>query len=140
AISRRRVGTCAVTLASRIGMTSRIGFIGLGIMGSRMAANLRAHGYDLIVFNRTRDNAEALLRAGAKWASSPSALASQVDVLFTMLPHPEAVSASALGTDGFLKALRPGSIWVNCGTVNPSFAREMAAAARAKRVRYLDAP
>src|SRR5436853_7822761 len=120
-------------------MTWSIGFIGLGTMGSRMAANLRARGYDLIVFNRTRDSAESLLRAGAKWASSPSALASRVDVLFTMLPHPEAVAASALGTDGFLNALRPGSIWVNCGTVNPSFAREMAAAAQAKQVRYLDA-
>ena len=87
-------------------MTSNIGFIGLGIMGSRMAANLRAHGYDLIVFNRARDSAEALLRSGAKWAASPSAVASQVDVLFTMLPHPEAVAASALGADGFLKALR----------------------------------
>ena len=118
-------------------MTSSIGFIGLGIMGSRMAANLRAHGYDLIVFNRTRDSAEALLRSGAKWATSPSALASQVDVLFTMLPHPEAVAASALGADGFLKTMRPGSIWVNCGTVNPSFAQEMAAAARSNLVRYL---
>lgn len=121
-------------------MELNIGFIGLGIMGSRMAANLRAHGYDLVVFNRTRDSAEPLLRAGAKWASSPSALGSEVDVLFTMLPHPEAVAASALGTDGFLHALRPGSMWVNCGTVNPSFAREMAAAAQANRVRYLDAP
>ena len=121
-------------------MDMKIGFIGLGIMGSRMAANLRAHGYDLIVFNRTRDSAAALLRAGAKWGSSPTALAKQVDVLFTMLPTPEAVKASALDGDGFLQGLRPGSIWVNCGTVNPSFAREMAAAARSKRVRYLDAP
>jgi 3-hydroxyisobutyrate dehydrogenase/glyoxylate/succinic semialdehyde reductase len=105
-----------------------------------MAANLRAGGYELIVFNRTRDKAEALLRAGAKWADSPSALASQVDVLFTMLPHPEAVAASALGADGFLTTMRPRSIWANCGTVNPSFAREMAAAARTHQVRYLDAP
>ena len=96
-------------------MTSSIGFIGLGIMGSRMAANLRARGYDLIVFNRTRESAEPLLRAGAKWASSASALAGDVDVLFTMLPHPEAVTASALGTNGFLNAMRPGSICVNCG-------------------------
>src|SRR5437879_2636258 len=121
-------------------MTWSIGFIGLGTMGSRMAANLRAGGYELILFNRTRDSAEPLLRAGAKWASSPSALASQVDVLFTMLPHPEAVAASALGVDGFLNTMRPDSIWVNCGTVNPSFAREMAAAAGSNRVRYLDAP
>jgi len=121
-------------------MTSHIGFIGLGIMGSRMAANLRAHGYDLIVFNRTRHSAESLLRAGATWASSRSVLASQADVLFTMLPHPDAVAASALGADGFLKNMRAGSIWVNCGTVNPSFAQEMAAAARSNLVRYLDAP
>ena len=57
-------------------MELNIGFIGLGIMGSRMAANLRTHGYDLIVFNKTRDSAEALLGAGAKWARWPSALAS----------------------------------------------------------------
>jgi 3-hydroxyisobutyrate dehydrogenase-like beta-hydroxyacid dehydrogenase len=121
-------------------MDMKVGFIGLGIMGSRMAANLRAHGYDLIVFNRTRDSADALLRSGAQWGSSPAALAGQVDVLFTMLPNPEAVKASALAADGFLHGLRRGSIWVNCGTVNPSFAREMAAAARSQGVRYLDAP
>src|SRR5881409_2404493 len=64
-------------------MDMTVGFIGLGIMGSRMAANLRAHGYDLIVFNRTRDSAEPLLRAGAKWGSSPTVVARQVDPLFT---------------------------------------------------------
>jgi 3-hydroxyisobutyrate dehydrogenase-like beta-hydroxyacid dehydrogenase len=121
-------------------MDMTVGFIGLGIMGSRMAASLRAHGYNLIVFNRSRDAAEGLLRAGAKWGSTPTALAKQVDVLFTMLPTPEAVKASALDTDGFLHGLRPGSIWVNCGTVNPSFAREMAAVAQSKGIRYVDAP
>ena len=131
-------------MAPRLRMTPdmdmSVGFIGLGIMGSRMAANLRTHRYNLVVFNRTRGSAEALLRAGATWGSSPTALARQVDVLFTMLPTPEAVKASALDADGFLHGLRPGSIWVNCGTVNPSLAREMAAAARSKRVRYLDTP
>jgi 3-hydroxyisobutyrate dehydrogenase-like beta-hydroxyacid dehydrogenase len=121
-------------------MDMSIGFIGLGIMGSRMAANLRARGYDLVVFNRTRESADALLRSGAKWGSSPAALAAQVDVLFTMLPNPEAVRASALAVDGFLRGLRRGSIWVNSGTVNPSFAREMADAARSHGIRYLDAP
>jgi 3-hydroxyisobutyrate dehydrogenase/glyoxylate/succinic semialdehyde reductase len=121
-------------------MTSAIGFIGLGTMGSRMAANLRARGYDLTVFNRSRGSAESLIRAGATWATSPAAVAARVDVLFTMLPHPEAVAESALGSGGFLEHLRVDSIWVNCGTVNPSFAREMAAAARSNRVRYVDAP
>ena len=58
----------------------------------------------------------------------------------TMLPHPEAVTAAAFGPDGFLSALRPGSIWINSGTMNPSFARQMAEVARGKGVRYLDAP
>ena len=121
-------------------MAQRIGFIGLGIMGSRMAAHLRARNYELVVFNRTRDKAEPLLRAGATWGSSPKAVGADVDVLFTMLAHPEAVAAAALGADGFLSALRPGAIWVNSVTVNPSFARQMAEQAAARHVRYLDAP
>jgi 3-hydroxyisobutyrate dehydrogenase/glyoxylate/succinic semialdehyde reductase len=109
-------------------------------MGSRMAANLLAHNHEVIVFNRTRDKAEPLLRQGATWGSSPVGVAAQVDVLFTMLANPEAVESSALGAQGFLRALRPGSIWVNTSTVNPSFARRMAEQAHALGVRYLDAP
>jgi 3-hydroxyisobutyrate dehydrogenase/glyoxylate/succinic semialdehyde reductase len=121
-------------------MGLKVGFIGLGIMGSRMAANLRAHHFELVVFNRTRDKAESLLRAGATWGESPAAVAAEADVLFTMLAHPEAVGDAAFGATGFLSALRLGAIWVNCGTVNPSFARRMEEQAAAKRVRYLDAP
>jgi 3-hydroxyisobutyrate dehydrogenase-like beta-hydroxyacid dehydrogenase len=118
----------------------KVGFIGLGIMGSRMAANLQSHGYKLIVFNRTRDKAESLLRGGATWGTTPVAVANEADVIVTMLANPEAVEATALGTEGFLRTLRPGSIWVNSTTVNPSFARRMAEEARANGVRYLDAP
>lgn len=121
-------------------MAFKVGFIGLGIMGSRMAANLQAFGYQLVVFNRTRDKAEALVRRGATWGNTPAGVASEADVLFTMLATPEAVEAAALGMEGFLRALRPGSIWVNSSTVNPSFARRMAEEARADGVRYLDAP
>jgi 3-hydroxyisobutyrate dehydrogenase/glyoxylate/succinic semialdehyde reductase len=105
-----------------------------------MAANLQTRGYSLVVFNRTRDKAETLLRGGAAWGKTPPAVAEQVDILFTMLATPEAVEAVALGTEGFLRALRPGAIWVNSSTVNPSFARRMAQEARANGVRYLDAP
>jgi 3-hydroxyisobutyrate dehydrogenase-like beta-hydroxyacid dehydrogenase len=118
----------------------KVGFIGLGIMGSRMAANLQARGYKLIVFNRTRDKAEALLRGGASWGKSPAGVADEAEILLTMLANPEAVEAAALGSDGFLRMLRPGSIWVNSSTVNPSFARRMAAEAHENGVRYLDAP
>src|SRR5712671_6606549 len=109
-------------------------------MGSRMAAHLQARGYKLIVFNRTRDKAEALLRGGATWGKSPAGVGAEADVLFTMLANPEAVEAAALGRDGFLRVLHPESIWVNSGTVNPSFARRMADDARMNGVRYLDAP
>jgi len=72
----------------------KIGFIGLGIMGSRMAANLQKHGYSLVMFNRTRVKAEALLGPCGAFSDSPAKLAQQVDVLFTMLAHSDAVRTS----------------------------------------------
>jgi len=118
----------------------RIGFIGLGIMGSRMAANLQKCGHSLIVFNRTREKADALVAAGARWTVSPAALASQVQVIFTMLAHPDAVEEAALGRKGFLSHAGQDQIWIDCSTVNPSFSRSMAAAAQAHGTRFLGAP
>jgi len=118
----------------------KIGFIGLGIMGSRMAANLRKHDYSLLVFNRTRGKAEPLLDRGAKLADSPPKLAEQVDVLFTMLAHPDAVEQAALGANGFLSHLKPNTIWIDCSSVNPSFSKKMAEAAAAGQIRFIDAP
>ena len=118
----------------------KIGFIGLGIMGGRMAANLQKHGHSLFVFNRTREKAEPLVAEGAKWADSTAALAPQVEVIITMLAHPDAVEEAALGEDGFLRYPQPGQIWVDCSTVNPSFSRKMAAEAKARNVKFLDAP
>ncbi len=86
-----------------------VGFIGLGIMGSRMAARLQAAGHDLVVHNRTRSKADALLAAGAQWADRPSGVGKQADVLFTMLADPAAVQAAAGGVDGFLAQLKPGA-------------------------------
>jgi 3-hydroxyisobutyrate dehydrogenase-like beta-hydroxyacid dehydrogenase len=118
----------------------KIGFIGLGIMGSRMAANLQKQGHCLILFNRTRAKAEPLLGACGKFADSPAELAGQVDVLFTMLAHPDAVEQAALGADGFLNHLRPHSLWVDCSSVNPSFSKKMTAAAARREVHFVDAP
>jgi 3-hydroxyisobutyrate dehydrogenase/glyoxylate/succinic semialdehyde reductase len=118
----------------------KIGFIGLGIMGSRMAANLLKHGHALVVYNRTADKAQELIALGAEWAASPAALAAQADIIFTMLAHPAAVREAALGPDGFLSALGPQRLWVDCSTVDPAFSKEMAGQARALGVRFLDAP
>src|SRR6266478_8708364 len=118
----------------------KIGFIGLGIMGSRMAGNLQKHGHSLLVFNRTCEKAEPLMAEGATWADSPAALALQVEVIFTMLAHPDAVEEAALGEDGFLRYPQPGQMWIDCSTVNPSFSRKMAVEAKARGVGFLGAP
>jgi 3-hydroxyisobutyrate dehydrogenase-like beta-hydroxyacid dehydrogenase len=118
----------------------KLGFIGLGIMGSRMAANLQKHGEALVVFNRTGAKAKPLLDKGASFAESPAKLAEQVDVLFTMLAHPDAVEQAALGANGFLNHLRSNALWVDCSSVNPSFSKKMAAEAARREVHFVDAP
>jgi 3-hydroxyisobutyrate dehydrogenase/glyoxylate/succinic semialdehyde reductase len=118
----------------------KIGFIGLGIMGSRMAANLLKAGHDLNIYNRTKEKAEALIKEGSRWCDTPAQLAARVDILFTMLAHPEAVSQVAFGDDGYLENLKPNAIWVDCSTVNPSFSKSMATEAQKRQIRYVDAP
>jgi 3-hydroxyisobutyrate dehydrogenase-like beta-hydroxyacid dehydrogenase len=118
----------------------KIGFIGLGIMGSRMAANLQKSGHSVVVYNRTREKAEPLLAEGVKWADSPASLAPEVEILFTMLAHPDAIREAALGEKGFLPRFPSGRLWVDCSTVNPSFSRAMADEARSRGIHFLDAP
>ena len=118
----------------------KIGFIGLGIMGSRMAANLQKHGHSLVVFNRTRAKAAPLLGPCGTFSDSPAKLAEQVDMLFTMLAHPDAVEQAALGANGFLNHLRPNALWVDCSSVNPSFSKKMAAEAACREIHFVDAP
>ncbi len=118
----------------------KIGFIGLGIMGGRMAANLEKHGYSLVVFNRTRPKAEPLLGPCGTFSESPGKLAEQVDVLFTMLAHPDAVEQAALRVNGFLNHLQPNALWVDCSSVNPSFSKKMAAEAARREIHFVDAP
>ena len=117
----------------------KIGFIGLGIMGSRMAANLLANDVDLIVYNRTVAKTKPLAERGAQVARTMADFA-DVDILFTMLAHPEAITAVSQTENGFLNHLRPNTLWVDCSTVTPSFSRQMAAATEAKNIHFLDAP
>jgi 3-hydroxyisobutyrate dehydrogenase-like beta-hydroxyacid dehydrogenase len=117
-----------------------IGFIGLGIMGSRMAANLLKNGYHLAVYNRTAEKAEPLLAKGAIWAENPASLAERADILITILADPDAVQNTALGPSGFLDHMHPGTIWVDSSTVNPSFTKKMAQEAHERRVHFVDAP
>jgi len=118
----------------------QIGFIGLGIMGSRMAANLLKAEHGLKIYNRTREKAETLIRKGAEWCDTPAQLAQKVDILFTMLAHPEAVNQLAFGDNGYMENMKPNAIWVDCSTVNPSFSKAMAVEAKKRQIRYADAP
>jgi 3-hydroxyisobutyrate dehydrogenase-like beta-hydroxyacid dehydrogenase len=122
------------------GRNMKVGFIGTGIMGSRMAHNLLNNNYSLIVNNRTKEKAESLLKAGAEWADSPLDVGTEADIIFTMLSNPEAVYEVSLGEEGFLSGMKEDSLWVDCSTVNPTFSREMAKKADECHVRFMDAP
>lgn len=127
-------------IVAQLEVKMKIGFIGLGIMGSRMAANLQQQGHQLVVFNRSPEKTIPLVEKGAIKADTIAEVASQVEILFTMLAHPEAVKETALGQQGFLTHLAPNSLWVDCSTVHPSFSRDMAREATEKQIRFLDAP
>lgn len=118
----------------------KIGFIGTGIMGSRMAHNLIKNNYKLIVYNRTKEKADSLVKAGAEWADTPSEIGSGADIIITMLGNPEAVREIVLGENGFLKSGKKDALWIDCSTVNPSFSKEMAGKAREFGLRFMDAP
>jgi 3-hydroxyisobutyrate dehydrogenase-like beta-hydroxyacid dehydrogenase len=117
-----------------------VGFVGLGLMGARMAGNLLRGGHSLAVFNRTPTKAAPLVAEGAREARTPADAARGASVVFTMLSTPQVVTATALGPQGLLAGLASGACWVDCSTVNPSFSRQMAQEASARGVRFLDAP
>jgi len=118
----------------------RIGFIGLGIMGSRMAGNLLAKGHTLTLWNRTAARAAELRAAGALWAETPRALASQVDVVCTCVADPGALTAVAEGDDGFLAGLSRDGLVIDFSTVGPVATRHLDQLCQARGARFLEAP
>lgn len=117
-----------------------IGFLGLGIMGQRMAKHLLQAGHKITVYNRTPSKAQTLLEDGAMVADSPSAAVADAEVVITMLAHPQAVEETALGSQGFLQAMSPEQLWIDCSTVHPKFSKQMAAKAQKQKIHFLDAP
>lgn len=109
-------------------------------MGSRMALNLQKEGYELVLYNRSKDKATELLAGGATWAGSPAEVGGQSDLVISMLSTPEVVQAVASGEDGLLNGLAAGKIWADCSTTNPSFVRSMGEQAAANGVIFVDSP
>ena len=118
----------------------RIGFVGLGSMGSRMARRLLDRGYPMTVYNRTTAKVEPLRAAGAVREDTPRAVAEQSDVVLYSLADDAAVSDVVLGADGLLAGARPGAVFVDLSTVLPETSRAMSAAAEPKGVAVMDDP
>jgi len=119
---------------------TRVGWIGTGVMGRSMCGRLIDHGYAVTVYNRTRAKADPLLDKGAQWADSPQAVAEQSEIVFTIVAFPADVRDVYLGEKGILAGARPGTVVVDMTTSQPSLAREIHDAAKAKDVYALDAP
>src|SRR5215210_7384833 len=116
----------------------RIGFIGLGGMGGGMASRLTESGYQLAVYNRTREKAEPIAALGARVADSPADAARDADVVMLSLSNQNVVDTMLFGEDGAADALRDGGFILDLSTVPPGFARELADRARAAGKRALD--
>ena len=120
--------------------TSRIGFIGLGTMGTPMATNLMKAGFPLIVWNRTASRMEPLVRLGAKVGKGPAQVAAEADVVITMVSRPQDVEELVFQPDGIQDGLKSGSVLIDMSTVSPVTSRKLAGAAAAKHAEFLDAP
>lgn len=120
--------------------TTRIGFVGTGVMGSSMAGRLREAGYDVTLTTRTREKASDLLTAGCRWADSAREVAAASDVCFAIVGFPSDVREVFLGHAGLLAGAEPGGVLVDMTTSRPELAVEIAEAAAARDVASLDAP
>jgi 3-hydroxyisobutyrate dehydrogenase-like beta-hydroxyacid dehydrogenase len=117
-----------------------VGFIGLGVMGGRMASNLQAAGHALVVHDVKREAAAPHLAAGAAWKDSPRAVAEAAEVVFTSLPGPPEVEQVALGPDGLLEGVRAGSVLFDLSTNAPALVRRLHGLFAARGAHVLDAP
>src|SRR3981081_3537053 len=103
----------------------RIGFIGLGMMGHHMVANLQTAGHDLIVHDVRRAAGEDALSRGARWAETPADAARQSEIVMTSLPGPKEVEQVVLGENGVIYGAQPGSYYVDLSTSSPTLIRRL---------------
>lgn len=119
---------------------SKIGFIGLGIMGKPMSRNLLKAGFQLVIYDIDKAPVEELKQAGAEVGASPMDVAAKTHVIITMLPNSPHVKAAVLGKDGVIEGAHKGSIVVDMSSITPIVSREISEALAQKGIRMLDAP
>jgi 3-hydroxyisobutyrate dehydrogenase len=118
----------------------KIAFVGTGVMGQGMVANLLKAGHEVTVYTRTQAKADGLLVLGAKWASSPAESARGADIAISMVGYPNDVEEVWRGPQGFMSSAKPGCVLIDMTTSSPALARSLAAEAAAKGFGPLDAP
>ena len=119
---------------------AKVGFIGLGVMGSQMVNRLLSKGYTVTGYNRTRSKAQWLIGNGMQWADSPRAVAAASDYTFAMVTNAAAINAVTEGPDGLLAGLGPGKIFLDMSTVSPIVSRALAAKVRERGADMVDSP
>jgi len=119
---------------------NNIGWIGTGVMGGPMAAHLIRAGYRLTIFTRTASKAKELIDAGARWVGSPQEAAKDRDFVCIMVGYPRDVRQVVLDEEGVINTIKPGSIFIDFTTSEPSLAMEIAEALKKREVFSLDAP
>jgi 3-hydroxyisobutyrate dehydrogenase len=118
----------------------KIAFVGTGVMGQGMVANLLKAGHEVTVYTRTQAKADGLLVLGAKWASSPAESARGADIAISMVGYPNDVEEVWRGPQGFMSSAKPGCVLIDMTTSSPALARSLAAEAVTKGFGPLDAP
>ena len=117
-----------------------IGFIGLGVMGNSMAGHLQKAGYELNVYNRTKERAQSLINKGAKWKNSIADVAAHSNIIITIVGFPHDVEEVYLGAKGIIANAKPGSLLIDMTTSKPKLAQKIATDAAARNINSVDAP
>ena len=118
----------------------KVGFIGLGNLGTPMAQNIQRAGFPMAVYDAREGATRALLEGGARLAASPGEVAAVSDVIMSSVPGPTEVEEITLGRDGILSGLNPGDVYVDLSTSRPSLIRRIGRAFKEKGAHVLDAP
>jgi 3-hydroxyisobutyrate dehydrogenase len=121
-------------------MKEKIGWIGTGVMGKSMCSHLLSNGFNVFIYNRTKEKANELIDAGGIWCSTPKEVAEKSDIIITIVGYPTDVEEVYLGNDGILKGVKKGAIIIDMTTSEPSLAQKIYVEAKLKGVSSIDAP
>lgn len=121
-------------------MNQTIAFIGTGVMGASIVKHLLKAGYEVTVYNRTKEKANPLLELGATWADTPALASENKDIIFTMVGFPSDVEEVYFGNEGIFQKAKEGSVVIDMTTSQPSLAKKIYEAAKEKGIFSLDAP